>query len=412
MLELLFLLLPIAVAYGWYMGKRSVKYEKQSDEERISKNIVNGINFLLSDQKEQALELFSALAKEKGDDFEAHLTLGNLLRTRGQIDSALQIHESILASDALTFEQRLLAKEHLGKTYLQAGLLDRAETIFNSLLDEDDYKIHASKQLLTIHQSTSEWDKALIYAKNLLKTDGDYYETIISQIYCELATIQLNNKNHIGAVDNLKYALKIDNRCARASLMLAKIFREFNSPYIALFFYQKILEQDELILLDSLEIIINCYTELNADIESIDEHSKFLSRLDLKPEDIKIMSLLDFLHNIVEQDIGSEAHIFYVNFLREKDQLNAAIEHLKKSIFKRPTLKLLKLFIELQIESQSNANTHTSLMILRDIINEQIMKKPKYRCRGCGFASHTLYWHCPSCKQWASIYLIKGIDGQ
>ena len=94
MLELLFLLLPVAAAYGWYMGRRSAQQSKQDDASRLSRDYVAGVNFLLSNQQDKAVDLFLDMLKEDTGTVEAHLTLGNLFRSRGEVDRAIRIHQS------------------------------------------------------------------------------------------------------------------------------------------------------------------------------------------------------------------------------------------------------------------------------------------------------------------------------
>lgn len=421
MLELLFLLLPIAAAYGWYMGKRSARFEKHQQENRISREFVTGVNFLLSDQKEEALELFSALAKEKGDDFEAHLTLGNLLRSRGQIDSALQIHESIIASELLTFEQRLLTKQHLGKTYLQAGLLDRAEAIFVSLLDEDEYRVFALKQLLVIYQSTREWELAILHAQTLLKLYPNQYRTMIGHFYCELAQKSgLENQNS-DAYEHLKNALKFDKKCARASIMLGELLASEGKILDAITIYQSILHQDPLIVIDVLPILEKCYEQLGSNtlLNSVTQSTQtdkaqdtIFKRLNLNSNNFTVLSKIDFLKQCIGMDIGSDAHIYYTDYLIGQGQTDTAYEHLKTAMFKRPTLRLFKAFISLQLDSTKHYHEQNGLTILSDMLNEQIINKPKYRCVSCGFNANSMYWHCPSCRNWSTVGIVKNIEGQ
>ena len=85
MLELLFLLLPVAAAYGWYMGRRGVQQERQQEANKLSRGYVDGVNFLLSNQQDKAVDLFVDMLKEDGGAFEAHLTLGNLFRSRARL---------------------------------------------------------------------------------------------------------------------------------------------------------------------------------------------------------------------------------------------------------------------------------------------------------------------------------------
>lgn len=161
MLELLFLLLPVAAAYGWYMGRRSAQQTKQDEANRLSR-LRCGVNFLLSNQQDKAVDLFLDMLKEDTGTVEAHLTLGNLFRSRGEVDRAIRIHQTLMESASLTYEQRLLAVQQLGRDYITAGLYDRAEDMFSQLIDETDFRIGALQQLLQIYQATSEWQKPLI----------------------------------------------------------------------------------------------------------------------------------------------------------------------------------------------------------------------------------------------------------
>ncbi|TID28643.1 hypothetical protein JO83_02525, partial [Avibacterium paragallinarum] len=125
MLELLFLLLPVAAAYGWYMGYRSAKKEQEDISNRLSRDYVTGVNLLLSNQQDKAVDLFLDILQkqeqeneiEKGSQFEAELTLGNLFRSRGEVDRALRIHQALERSPNYSFEQKLLARQQLAKDF-------------------------------------------------------------------------------------------------------------------------------------------------------------------------------------------------------------------------------------------------------------------------------------------------------
>lgn len=434
MIELLFLLLPIAAGYGWYMGKRNSIYQKQQDESRHSRGLVTGINFLLTDQKEQALELFVAIAKEKEDAFEAHLTLGNLLRARGEIDSALQIHQALVTSDLLNLEQRLLATQQLGKTYLIAGLLDRAEDCFKSLLDEADFKIYALSQLLNIYQSVSDWQQAIQIAKQLIKLGQTEYIKDQAHFYCELA--ERSRQKSQESIALLNMALSINKNCARASIMLGRIAQEESRYTDAISHYQDILEQDKYRIGEVLADCKFCFDALDQQIQSQIERgqhknsqiksespltdnelpnivlpSRSAALVTSKNKPILYSSWHQFILKCIEYNIGSNAHIFYLDLLIQKHNFDAAKSHLKSTLFKNPTLKLLLKFIELQLDKQRDAESQEVLYILKDIIKEHINSKSRYRCVKCGFQAHTLYWHCPSCRKWDTLNIIKGIDG-
>lgn len=214
MLELLFLLLPIAAAYGWYMGRRSAQQNQQQHADRLSRDYVAGVNFLLSDQQDKAVDLFLDMLKEDSSAFEAHLTLGNLFRSRGEVERAIRIHQSLMESASLSYDQRLLATQQLGRDYVAAGVYDRAEVLFLQLIDEADFRQSALQSLLSIYQSTSDWSKAIDIGEKLLKQGDSGQRENIANFYCELALQALGSDNTDGAFAYLAKAAGVDKNCA------------------------------------------------------------------------------------------------------------------------------------------------------------------------------------------------------
>ena len=150
MLGLLFLLLPVAAAYGWYMGQRSVRQNQQQQANHVSKQYVEGLNLLLSNQSDKAVDLFVELLQVDSETIDTHLALGNLFRQRGEVDRAIRIHQNLIAREGIDIDQKNLALHQLAKDYLAAGLFDRAEALLIELQEEPDYRQLALKQLLSI----------------------------------------------------------------------------------------------------------------------------------------------------------------------------------------------------------------------------------------------------------------------
>ncbi|MDU5837936.1 MAG: lipopolysaccharide assembly protein LapB, partial [Pantoea sp.] len=224
--ELLFLLLPVAAAYGWYMGRRSAQQDKQQEASRLSRDYVAGVNFLLSNQQDKAVDLFLDMLKEDSGTVEAHLTLGNLFRSRGEVDRAIRIHQSLMESASLNYDQRLLAIQQLGRDYMAAGLYDRAEDMFKQLTDETDFRISALQQLLLIHQATSDWHQAIEVAERLVKLGKDKQKGEIAHFYCELALQAMSSDDLDRAMSLLKKGEAADRQSARVSIMMGRILIE------------------------------------------------------------------------------------------------------------------------------------------------------------------------------------------
>lgn len=389
MLELLFLLLPVAAAYGWYMGRRSAQQDKQQEANRLSREYVAGVNFLLSDQQDKAVELFLDMLKEDSNTVEAHLTLGNLFRSRGEVDRAIRIHQALMESASLTFEQRLLAVQQLGRDYMAAGLYDRAEDMFSQLLDEADFRLSALQQLLAIHQATSDWLKAIEMAESLTKMGKEEQRMEIAHFYCELALQAMGSDDLDKATGLLKKAASADKNCARVSIMQGRTLmaqQEYGKATQAL---RRVLEQDKELVSETLPMLEECYRHLQ------------------QPED-----WAEFLKRCVEENCGSAAELLLADELERREGRESAQLYINRQLQRHPTMRLFYRLMDYHLAEAEDGRAKDSLLVLRDMVGEQIRTKPRYRCHKCGFTAHSLYWHCPSCRAWASVKPIRGLDGQ
>ncbi|MCT8341649.1 MULTISPECIES: lipopolysaccharide assembly protein LapB [Photorhabdus] len=389
MLELLFLLLPVAAAYGWYMGRRSAQQDKQQNADRLSREYVTGVNFLLSNQQDKAVDLFLEMLKEDSSAFEAHLTLGNLFRSRGEVERAIRIHQSLMESASLTFDQRLLATQQLGRDYMSAGLYDRAENMFSQLVNEKDFRQNAFQSLLTIYQATSDWKKAIDIAEKLVKSGKHDLREKIAHFYCELALQEMSGDDLDEAIGYLNKAVQADKNCARVSIMLGRLFmarQEYNKAADAL---KSVLEQDKQLVSEVLPILQECYQHRN----QLDEWENFLRRC-------------------VEEDCGATAELLLADIIEQQEGHEVAQTYINHRLERHPTMRLFYRLMDYHLAEAEEGRAKESIILLRDMVGEQIRTKPNYRCHKCGFTSHSLYWHCPSCRSWDSIKPIRGLDGQ
>ncbi|WP_437612772.1 lipopolysaccharide assembly protein LapB [Erwinia sp. V71] len=389
MLELLFLLLPVAAAYGWYMGRRSAQQDKQQEASRLSRDYVTGVNFLLSNQQDKAVDLFLDMLKEDSGTVEAHLTLGNLFRSRGEVDRAIRIHQSLMESASLTYDQRLLAVQQLGRDYMAAGMYDRAEDMFAQLIDETDFRVSALQQLLLIHQATSDWQKAIDVAERLVKLGKDRQKMEIAHFYCELALQALSIDDLERALGLLKKAEAADRNSARVSIMMGRILMAQGQDAKAVSHLQRVIEQDKELVSETLEMLELCYQRLN------------------QPQ-----AWADYLQRCVEENTGAQAELYLAEIIERNDGSDIAQGYITRQLQRHPTLRVFHRLMDFHLHEAEDGRAKESLMALRDMVGEQIRTKPRYRCHKCGFTAHALYWHCPSCRAWSSVKPIRGLDGQ
>lgn len=389
MLELLFLLLPVAAAYGWYMGRRSAQQSKQDDASRLSRDYVTGVNFLLSNQQDKAVDLFLDMLKEDTGTVEAHLTLGNLFRSRGEVDRAIRIHQTLMESASLTYDQRLLAVQQLGKDYMAAGLYDRAEGMFSQLVDETEFRIPAMQQLLQLYQATSEWQKAIEVAEKLVKLGKENHRLEIAHFWCELALQQMGNGEMDKAIALLRKGASADSNSARISIMLGRVWMSKGDYARAVESLERVINQDRDLVSETLEMLQTCYQQLGREEEW--QH---------------------FLRRAVEENTGATAELMLAQTLEQRQGIDAAQTYVTRQLQQHPTMRVFYKLMDYHLNEAEEGRAKESLMVLRDMVGEQARSKPRYRCVKCGFTAYTLYWHCPSCRAWSTVKPIRGLDGE
>lgn len=393
MLELLFLLLPIAALYGWYMGQRSAKKDQESLNNQFSRDYVTGLNFLLSNQQEKAVDLFlSMLQKQETEhqispqsQFEAELTLGNLFRSRGEVDRALRIHQGLENNSNYSFEQKLLAKQQLAKDFMAVGFYDRAENYYINLLDEPDFAINSLEQLSIIYQKTKEWQKAINVTEKLLKIAPNSDKTALAHFYCEYAEIIKHNEDAFHK--QLEKTLQLQPNCSRASILFGDFYLEKRQYQTALHYFEQILEQDAAYISEVLEKIKICYQQLN-------DYTGF---------ELFLIRANQVRHN-------SSVDLALSELLEQKDGIEAAQAALYQQVKQHPNMITFHRFIFYQMKETEEGRGKENLSLLYKMVGSRIQNGFHYRCLNCGYQSYRLAWNCPSCRSWESIKPLQSID--
>ncbi|OOF77618.1 lipopolysaccharide assembly protein LapB [Rodentibacter caecimuris] len=387
MLELLFLLLPIAAAYGWYMGQRSAKKDQEGISNKLSRDYVTGVNFLLSNQTDKAVDLFlDILQKQEAENdiesrsqFEAELTLGNLFRSRGEVDRALRIHQALDRSPNYSFEQKLLAKQQLARDFMTIGFLDRAENLYILLVDEPEFAENALQQLLLIYQKTKEWKKAVNIAEKLAKIHPKANNVELAQCYCEY-TQSLSIESAVEKRRILQKALQISSSCVRASILLADLDIEERAYQQAIKTLENVLYQNADYIGEVLPTLEYCHKELN----QLDNFELFLIRAG----------------QLTKND---EVDLALAKLIEEKDGKSSAQANLYQRLTKNPSTLIFHRFIQYQIDDAEEGRGKESLVLLHKMVGERIKQSAVYRCSNCGYQLHKLLWNCPSCRHWETI---------
>jgi lipopolysaccharide biosynthesis regulator YciM len=388
MLQLLLLLLPIAAISGWISGYRHKRStEHKFDGKPISPGYFLGLNYLINEQPDKAVDVFIKMLEVNTDTVETHLALGNLFRRRGEVDRAIRIHQNLIARPQLDEKQRTQALFELAQDYLRAGMLDRAERLFLELLKLGGDVNVSLNSLINIYQQQRDWNQAIATAKKLEKLAGTNMSSAIAHYNCELAELAINNNQSDRAAAYLKEALKQDKNCARANIILGKLFYRDGNYQAAIDSSHKVYEQDEEYVSEVIDILAKSY-------KKIDLEEKF--------------------SNYLAKRIIKKPRIYYIlamaEHLKEKEGEVVALNYLAKQMPRCLSLRGLGHMLGLHID-HVDPKIKEQMLLLKEFTDQLLKNKPVYRCTHCGFSGKNLYWQCPSCRRWNTVKPIHGLEG-
>lgn len=389
MLELLFLLLPVAVGYGWVMGRNSLRQAQRKQSSILSKHYYRGLNFLLSEQPDKAVDTLIKMIDLNNDTVETHIAMGNFFRHRGELDRAIRVHQNLVSRDEIQPEQREIALRELGRDYTQAGFLERAENAYLQLLNSDNHYLDAQANLFKIYQTTKEWNRAIELAERMVECHGDDNDIHVrlAHFYCEQANDYLHNNDHEEAMLALQKATQSDEKAIRPWLMLGELAIEK----------------------EAFDDAFDCLVEVaKRDVNWISEAIPLMEQCAKETGDWpRFESILDQYGSVC-----AASYLAKVNIMADRGETESATKMLYEQMRKTPTMKGFATLMRLYIQQQKLDPSTSSLALLKGLVEQQMLQRPKYRCRNCGFSGRKVYWLCPSCKKWGLVKPIKGLDGE
>lgn len=374
-------LLIIAVFSGWLYGRYSYRNSSPLPQQRtlISLEYLKGLNYVLNEQTDKAVDIFLRILEVDRDTIETHFALGNLFRHQGEIGRAIRVHENLLKWRDISSEHRSQAMFELGMDYMKSGLFDRAEKIFTDLLDSGFYLAPALTELLDIFQREKDWDNAIKIATQLDPHSSYPLNGVIAQFYCEQANELHANGQDREARKLLKKALNTDINCVRASFAEADFLRKEGKYSEAIRFYKNIERQDPDYICEVIPLLFECYQEIG----KLDEFKEYLNTIVNSYSDIT--SILMLAHIIERQDGSEKAMEFITDKLSNRQSMHGFSEFIKYAL------------------AIADNKLRNHLMVMQNVLNRSLREQSIYQCNRCGFSGRLLCWQCPRCKQWNTM---------
>jgi len=390
-----FLFFVVAVSAGWLAGYcyRPRSGKKDTD---TSSSYYKGLNYLLSEQPDAAVMTVINDLPVNLETLPTHLALGNLLRSKGEVDGAIRVHQNLLSRPSLPREKLHQVHLELARDYISAGVLDRAERLLKDVVDESEvFRADALEHLQHIYQTEREWDHAIAVALRRLPPRSwlkkapvagpadRRVERALSHFYCEKAQLLLAEHNYKEAIAALQSARQFDRDNVRAYMLSANIALKQNKPELALDLLHTAIDRQAAFSSEMLPLFREAF-------------ARFSGR----------DAYLDALLGIAKNTESSAFIIEAAELMAAKDGSELTLQYLLDAARQRPTLGLLAKVLE-----QPAAGSGQTLELVQGVLLKLRAERPAYRCRQCGFSGQKLHWLCPSCEQWGTITPIRGTQG-
>ncbi|NKI35528.1 lipopolysaccharide assembly protein LapB [Wenzhouxiangella sp. XN79A] len=380
-------LLPVAAGCGWWLARRQLGRGERRQRSDLSSNYFRGLNYLLNEQPDKAIEVFLRLAEINTETVETHLALGNLFRRRGETDKAIRFHRHIMSRPQLSEQHRTQALLELGEDYMRAGLLDRAEKLYSELAEQGRFSETAVRNLLAIYQQEKDWPRAIVQARTLARVTGESSDALIAQFHCELAEAAREDGDRDTAISQLASARGYVRDCARAALIEARLAFDEGRFDDAIRADRAACERDP----ELIALVLDRLIETHRRRDRVDELRAWLAQLSERTP--IIAPLLGLARLDVERDPGR------------------VIEILLERLEQRPSVRGLQYLVDLLNQHGHRLDAIEPDLLTR-LMDRLMQGQPRFRCEQCGFSGSTWHWQCPSCRQWETTRPVSGVLGE
>jgi lipopolysaccharide biosynthesis regulator YciM len=366
--------IPFFFALGWIAARVDIK-QLVSESRSLPRGYFRGLNFLLNEQPDKAIDAFIEIVKLDPETADMHFALGNLFRRRGETERAIRVHQNLLSRPDLPVEQQVHAQYELGMDYLKAGLLDRAEETFNLLVDTQ-YAVQARRALLEIFQREKEWRRAIKAAEGLQESGAGALNKEIAQFYCELAQDALVHMDTNEAMAMLDKALQADRKSVRATMLQGDALLAQGDIEGALKAWRRVEQQSVPHVALVAARLMDGYRKVGRAQEGVNLLRSYLQEA----------SSIDLIEVVFKAVI-------------ELDGVDAAKQLVVEELRRNPTLLGLDKLLEARL-MDAPAHVWEELSMVKNLVHGYTQKLARYQCSHCGFKARQFYWQCPGCSRW------------
>ncbi|MCF8168003.1 MAG: lipopolysaccharide assembly protein LapB [Rhodoferax sp.] len=365
--------LPVAFALGWFASRMDVR-QLRIENRQAPKAYFKGLNFLLNEQQDQAIDAFIEAVQSDPDTSELHFALGNLFRRRGEYERAVRVHQHLLSRGDLSQDDRHRAQHALALDFLKAGLLDRAEAALVKL-EGTRFEAQARLALLANYERSRDWEHAASIAQKLESSNQGSFSGRLSHYLCEQAASGLATGDTETPMKHLSSAIKIAPDAPRPRLDLARLQFSLGAAASAC----NTLLQALAATPQSVALIAPALAQYAI---ASDQGTKVLAELKCAYEQSPLLDVLDAIVSLEAASAvpSASAREWYVRHLEREPSLVAAAKWIAG-------------------EKLEHEQFHPQV---QRALDQAVKPLTRYRCAACGFEAKQHFWQCPGCQAWDS----------
>lgn len=373
------LILPLFFTLGWIAARVDIK-QLIAESTALPAAYFKGVNFLIGNQHDKAVEAFSEAIQANTDSLELHFALGSLFRRTGETDRAINMHLNLLAKKELTDNQKSAVKAELAQDYLKAGLYDRAEELFKGLNDTR-YQQPALNALLEIYVREREWAQAITTATELERLSGVPFRVEIAQYYCELGMNAVIAQQQDAARVYLNQALDANKNCVRANVLLGDLEANNGAHQAAISHWKRIEFQQA----EYLGLVAN---KMLKSYRADNQLKQGLAQLNTYLETYQLPSLMSALYEATLTEEGAEK----------------AAKLARNELIRQPSLTTLDQLLQARaMADETSKKGSQDIQLMQQTVRNAIGKRAAYHCNQCGFRAKQHHWQCPACNAWEAL---------
>ena len=371
------LALPVFFGMGWIAARIDLK-SLLSESRALPSSYFRGLNFLLNEQPDKAIESFLQVAKENPQTVELQFALGSLFRRRGEVDRAIRMHQDLVNRDDLPADERRIASLELSQDYFKAGLLDHAEGVLSALAKKDSSpEVH--RHLLDIYIQEKDWEKAIEAARKLEVSAKRNYQREIANYYCEVAITDHVHGRGAEAEAHLQQALEANRKCVRANLLRGEWLAAQGKHEQAIEAWKAIESQDPAYLGLAADGMVESYKALGRRGEGLTLVRGLQNRY-------PGLDLLNVAYQATAEHEGDES----------------AYRLVRDEVRRNPTLVGLDRLIDAELV-RAPADRRQDLQLMKTLVHSHAQALAVYLCANCGFKARQFFWQCPACGGWETF---------